>query len=194
MMLPLLSTILVGLRSVFFVIAVACAVVALLDWLVRTRRLSPFGPVARVFRATVDPLIAPVEKRVVRAGGVPSSAPWWALVVVVVAGIVVLNVLEFTIGQVITLNAATDSGPESVLRLLASWTFEFIRLAILVRVISSWVQLSPYSQWVRWAFAVSDPIIRPLRQIIPPIGMMDITPLIAYFGMVMLQRFFLSVM
>ncbi|GAC1689594.1 MAG: hypothetical protein NVS9B3_08160 [Gemmatimonadaceae bacterium] len=189
MMVPLLYTLLTGLRTMFFVLAVACAVVSLMDWLVRTRRLSPFGPIARVFRATVDPLIAPVERRVVRAGGMPSSAPWWALVIVVIAGIVVISAIEFLIGQLITFSAAASGGSEAVLRLLASWTFEFVRLAILVSVLSSWVRVSPTSRWVRWAIVVSEPIVRPLRQIIPPLGMIDLSPLVAYFGIGLLQRF-----
>ncbi|HEX2718113.1 MAG TPA: hypothetical protein VHM67_10565, partial [Gemmatimonadaceae bacterium] len=82
-----------------FVLAAILALVALVDWLVRTRRINPFNPVARFFRRAVDPLIAPVERRVVRAGGMPHAAPWWALVFVVVAGIVLLGVLRWTHAQ-----------------------------------------------------------------------------------------------
>ena len=73
------------LRRGFFAVAMVLAVVCAVDWLVRTRRLSPFGMIARFMRANVDPAITPIERAVVRAGGVPSSAPWWALVVVVLA-------------------------------------------------------------------------------------------------------------
>ncbi|HEX7547330.1 MAG TPA: hypothetical protein VF368_11430, partial [Gemmatimonadaceae bacterium] len=55
----------VGLFGLAVVLAVLCAV----DWLVRTRKLSPFGAVARFMRTTVDPLLRPIERRVVRAGG-----------------------------------------------------------------------------------------------------------------------------
>jgi YggT family protein len=82
-----------------------------IDWLVRTRRISPFNPVARFFRSSVDPLLAPVERRVVRAGGTPASAPWWALVAVVVGGILVLQLMEFVGGQLVGLVRAAARGP-----------------------------------------------------------------------------------
>ena len=84
-----LDAVLGVLRLVVFIIAAAALVIFTIDWLVRTRRLSPFGAVARFFRRVVDPLIVPIEHRVVRAGGLPSSAPWWALIAIVIGGLVV---------------------------------------------------------------------------------------------------------
>ncbi|GAC1650277.1 MAG: hypothetical protein NVS4B3_08790 [Gemmatimonadaceae bacterium] len=186
-----LLILLAAIRSAFFLSAAVCTVVCLGDWLVRTRRLSPFGPVARFFRATVDPLIAPVERKVVRAGGLPSSAPWWALAFVVVAGIVVINLLDFLATQVSLLSAASEAGPAGVLRLCVVWTFAFLRLAIIVRVASSWIRIAPYSRWVRWAFAVSEPLIGPLRRILPALGPLDLTPIIAYFALGLIEAFVL---
>ena len=45
------------------------SIVAVTYWAVRTRRLGPFSRVSRFFRTNIDPLMAPVERRVVRAGG-----------------------------------------------------------------------------------------------------------------------------
>ncbi|MFP5354024.1 MAG: YggT family protein [Gemmatimonadota bacterium] len=56
-------------------------------------------------------------------------------------------------------------------------------------MISSWVRVSPYSRWVRWAYTLSEPILRPLRQIVPTLGMIDITPIIAYLLLGLLERF-----
>ena len=66
-------------KVVLFWLAVAAAIVALVDWIVRTRRVNPFGPVARFSRRFFDPMMRPVEARVVRSGGLPSNAPWWTL-------------------------------------------------------------------------------------------------------------------
>ena len=43
------------------------------------------------------------------------------------------------------------------------------------------------SRWVRWSFVLTEPILRPLRKIIPPLGMIDITPIVAYFLLRLLQ-------
>jgi YggT family protein len=50
-----------------------------------------------------------------------------------------------------------------------------------VRVVSSWLPISPYSGWVRWSYALSEPILAPLRRVVPMMGGLDITPILAYF-------------
>lgn len=175
------------IRGGFITIAAVLAVVCGVDWLVRSRKLSPFGGVARFMRANVDPLIAPIERRVVRAGGLPSSAPWWALVAIVLAGIVLISLLEFVRQQVGFIFYAMSTGPRSIVRLVVSWTFAIIQLAIFARVILSWIPMKPGSWIVRWTWKLSEPVLGPLRKVIPSIGMMDITPLVAYFGLSILQ-------
>src|SRR2546430_9570231 len=75
----------VAVRYGVFSLFVLSALVALASWLVRTRRLSPFGPVGRALRGATEPVLRPVERRLVRLGGNPVHAGWW-LVVVVAAG------------------------------------------------------------------------------------------------------------
>src|SRR5438034_8496973 len=87
------ATFVAGVRVGLFVLAAAAAVVCVVDWAVRTRRLNPFNPVARFFRSRIDPLMVPVERAIVRAGGQPSTAPWWSFVAVVVAGILIIWLL-----------------------------------------------------------------------------------------------------
>ena len=170
----------------FSVAAVVLAVVALIDWMVRTRRINPFNPVARFFRRVVDPLVAPMERRVVRAGGMPQAAPWWMLVAVVVGGIVLLSLLRFLQAQIASFYFDATAG-RGLVFLLLHYTFELLRLALIVRVVSSWLRISPYSAWVRWSFTLTEPILRPLRGLIPPLGMMDVTPIVAYFALRILE-------
>src|SRR5881628_1240818 len=75
----------VVVRYGVFSLFVLSALVALASWLVRTKRLSPFGPVGRALRGATEPVLRPVERRLVRLGGNPVHAGWW-LVVVVAAG------------------------------------------------------------------------------------------------------------
>src|SRR2546426_7892284 len=61
----------VALRYLVFAAFAASVLTALASWLVRTRRISPFGALGRTLRAASDPLIRPIEARLVRAGGNP---------------------------------------------------------------------------------------------------------------------------
>lgn len=168
-----------GLRFAIFAAAVVMAVVALVDWLVRTRRISPFSVIARFFRRSVDPLMVPVERMVMRAGGQPASAPWWSLVTVVLGGILLLFLLGILRGILGQLGSAIGE-PRFFPVLIVSWAFKIIELALIVRVLSSWFPISPYSRWVRWTYPLTDWMLIPLRRIIPTIGMVDITPIVAY--------------
>ena len=168
------------LRTVLLSVAVVFGVICLLDWAVRTRKISPFNAVARFCRSTVDPIIAPIERRVVRAGGTPASAALWALVAVVVGGILLLTLLDIIRLEVVRSIIASQEGAAGIFHLLVSWTFTILKLAIVVRVISSWLPISPYSPWVRWSYQLSEPVLQPLRRIVPVLGGLDITPIVAY--------------
>ncbi|MCH7699199.1 MAG: YggT family protein [Chloroflexi bacterium] len=52
-------------------------------------------------------------------------------------------------------------------------------LAIFFRAILSWFVRDPYNPIVRVLDSITEPILQPLRQIIPRMGMMDLTPLVA---------------
>jgi len=72
------ATLTAFLRGAFLVGGVVLGAVAAADWAVRTRRLNPFGSVARFLRARVDPQLVGIERRVLRAGGRPTATPLWA--------------------------------------------------------------------------------------------------------------------
>ena len=169
------------LRTVLLSIALIFGAICILDWAVRTRKISPFNAIARFCRSTVDPLIVPIERKVVRAGGTPAAAPLWALAAVVVGGILLLTFLDFIRLGVANSIIASQSGAGGIFHLLVSWTFTILKIALLVRVISSWLPVSPYSAWVRWSYVLSEPILAPMRRIVPNLGGLDVTPILAYF-------------
>src|SRR2546427_8781817 len=87
----------VVVRYGVFSLFVLSALVALASWLVRTRRLSPFGPVGRALRGATEPVLRPVERRLVRLGGNPVHAGWWLVVVVAAGGGLLLSLLGLVI-------------------------------------------------------------------------------------------------
>ena len=168
------------LRTALLSIAVVFGAICVLDWAVRTRKISPFNAVARFCRSTVDPIISPIERRVVRAGGTPAAAPLWALVVVVIGGILLLTLVDMVRLEVVRSMLAAQEGTAGIFHLLVSWTFWILKAAIVVRVISSWLPISPYSPWVRWSYQLSEPVLAPFRRVIPNLGGLDISPIIAF--------------
>jgi YggT family protein len=174
-------------RVALLAIGVVLAVVAALDWAARTRRVNPFGGIARFMRTQVDPRLAGVERQVLRAGGQLTTTPWWALLAYVVLAALAIALVDAAIGLVLDAQAAFGRGAVGVLFLAIRWTFAFLKLAIIVRVVLSWLPRLAHSRWLSWSFGATDWMLRPLRRVVPPLGVIDITPLVAYFGLVLLE-------
>ncbi|HUU63243.1 MAG TPA: YggT family protein [Dehalococcoidia bacterium] len=56
---------------------------------------------------------------------------------------------------------------------------QVLAIIIFVRAILSWFATSPNSQVVLFLDRITEPILAPLRRIVPRLGMADITPMIA---------------
>jgi uncharacterized protein YggT (Ycf19 family) len=64
-------------------------------------------------------------------------------------------------------------------------------LIILVYIITSWIRL-PYSPWLnrvqRFLYDVCDPYLRLFRRVVPPLGPLDLSPMLAVIALLVLQQ------
>jgi YggT family protein len=58
--------------------------------------------------------------------------------------------------------------------------FPLLMLIIFARVILSWLPQYRYSQIGQIIFDLSEPIMRPFQNLIPPVGMLDLSPMVAW--------------
>lgn len=181
------ATLTAFLRVAFLIGGAVLGAVAAADWAVRTRRLNPFGSVARFLRARVDPQLVGIERRVLRAGGRPTATPLWALMAYVIAAMLVLAGLDMIASLLRQAVMATTVGGAGLLLLAVRWTFGFFTFALLVRVVASWVPSLGASRWLRWSYSATEWMLRPLRGLIPSLGVIDITPIVAYFALQLLR-------
>lgn len=67
-------------------------------------------------------------------------------------------------------------------------------LAIIVRALLSWFNMDPRSPLIQTLNSITEPILEPIRRIMPRLGMIDLSPLVAIlllqFLSTGLQRFF----
>ena len=173
------------LRTAALVAFCLVAVAMVAEWAVRTRRVSPFGALSRFVRRYIDPRLRPVEARLVRAGMSPSNAPWAVLLLVAIVSILVIYLVDAVIGALAQTHLARSGGPRAMIALVVGWAFALLRIALIVRVISSWIQLGPHSRWVRWSYRLTDWLVRPLQRHIPTLGAVDLSPLVAYLALIL---------
>jgi YggT family protein len=179
-------------RTLVVAALVYASAVALTHWAVRSRRITPFGAWPRFMRRASDPLLLPLERRIVRAGGSPQDAPLWLVGLVVAGGLLVLTLVHWLAGFVATLSYLSASGPRAWARFVVSTLFSVLMIALFVRVIASWFGVSPYRPWMRLATALTDWLIGPIRRLLPPVGMIDFSPLVAWLVLSLVRGLVLS--
>lgn len=169
-----------AIRLLVMGLAGVAVVLALGSWAVTTRRISPFSPLARILRRLSDPVLMPIERWLVMRGKNPQDAPWWLLGMVIIGGILLLTVFQWLAATVAQVVAAGRSGPRSTVRLVVYLTGQVVLFSLIARVIGSWFGAGRFNRWLRPAYLITDWIVEPLRRFIPPIGIIDITPLAAW--------------
>lgn len=60
-------------------------------------------------------------------------------------------------------------------------------LALLIRAIASWVRIDERYAFIRFLAKLTDPFILPIRRLVPPIGMIDVAFILAFFLLFTLQ-------
>ena len=80
----------------------------------------------------------------------------------------------------------------STAAVLIYYILQVITMAIFARVVLSWFMVNPTSGFVvslyQVLFLVTEPILGPLRRIIPTIGMFDLSPIVAIIALQIIGR------
>jgi len=70
----------------------------------------------------------------------------------------------------------------------AQLLIEILLVAIILRAVISWFPINPRSQFVIVLNEITEPILAPLRRVVPQLGMIDITPMVAMIVLLVIQR------
>jgi YggT family protein len=180
------------IRGLVFGVFLICAFVAFGSWAVMTRRINPFSKLGQTIRRFADPVLLPVEHWLRKRGGNPRNAGWWILGGSVVGGIVVITLSEWIVIEAARISIAGRAGPRGVLRLVIEFAGRILMFALFARVIGSWFGVGRFNRWMRPAYVLTDWLVEPLRKIVPPVGRIDITPLVAWFLIMILMNLVLG--
>jgi len=61
-------------------------------------------------------------------------------------------------------------------------------IAILIRVIMSWIAIDPSNPIFVVIHDITEPILAPIRQFMPRIGMIDLSPMVASFLLIIIAQ------
>jgi YggT family protein len=184
----------IAVRSIVLLALAFAATVALTHWAVRSRRINPFGAWPRLVRRISDPILLPLERRVINAGGNPQNAPLWLLGLVIGGGLLLLSLAQWLINTASGLVLLAQGGVRVWIQVLLSAVFTILMAAILIRVIASWLGIGPYRKWMRPVYALTNWLIDPIRRILPPVGIFDFSPMVAWLVLYVVRGFVLGLL
>jgi len=170
-----MAAVLFIINALLTLVVVAFLLRALMP-LVRADFRNPLGQA--VIRFT-DPLVRPLRRVLAPAGRVD------------VASIVAVLLVQFAGTTLLRLVAgagfAFPATLLAALQMLAQTVLSLFSVAMLAYVILSWIAPGAYSPATRLLSALCEPLLRPVRRIIPPIAGLDLAPVFVLIGLQALQ-------
>ena len=170
----------------FAVVAVIVAVITLMlvRFILNYADLNPFSRPVIFVRRLTDPYVNPVRRGLIGFGIQPNGAPLFVILITILLGYFVLmlaaGVLNTAAGVVVSLSSGRAGGVVAFIGYLLYGLLSLYSLAIVIRIIFSWGQVGYSNRVMRFLMSVTDPILLPLRRIVPPLGMFDISPIVAF--------------
>jgi YggT family protein len=150
--------------------------------------LNPFSWSARTIRRLTDPLINPVRRGLSRLGVDPKYAPLVAVLLAILVGWFALQLLSSIAntlaGVLFSLQAAT---PIATIGYVLYGLVSFYILLIFIRIIFSYGMINYRNAVMRFMVNATDPMLLPLRRIVPMAGAFDISPLVAFIILWLVQ-------
>jgi YggT family protein len=151
--------------------------------------LNPFAWTSRTVRRLSDGFVIPVRGGLRGFGIDAKFAPVVVILVVILLGWFVLQLVSTVASTLVGIIGSAQSG--SVFRIIGfilSGLISIYILFIIVRIVFSWGGLSYTNRLMRFLIDVTEPLLGPLRRIIPPLGWLDISPLVAILILTLFQQ------
>lgn len=76
---------------------------------------------------------------------------------------------------------------------LVARLLDIYSIVVLVAVVTSWIQLSPDNPIVRVTSALTEPLLAPIRRVLPDLGGLDLSPMVLLLGIQLLRRILFAI-
>jgi YggT family protein len=167
-------------RSGIELIIVAAIVLMIIRMITDAMDLNPFAWTSRTIRRLTDGFVMPVRGGLRQLGVEPKFAPLVVILLVIILGYFIYQLAD-TIGH--TIMDVWDSGRRgaviTAIGFLIYGLLSVYLILIIARVVFSWGQISYRNRVMRFLINTTEPLLGPLRRMLPPLGWIDISPFVA---------------
>lgn len=146
--------------------------------------LNPFSRTVLAVRRVSDPFVNPVRRALLGFGVQPNAAPLFVILLTILVGYFVFmlasSVLNTLAGVVVSVSSGRAGGAIALIGYVLYGMLALYGLLIFIRIIFSWGQVGRGNRVMRFLASATDPLLVPLRRMIPPLGFIDISPIVAF--------------
>lgn len=177
------------LKTGIEVVIVAVIVLMVVRMIADAMDLNPFGWSSRTVRRLSDGFVIPVRGGLRRFGIDVKFAPIVVMLIGILLGWFTYQLVTAVAQTLVGVIASAQSG--SLFRLigfLISGLISIYILFIVIRIVFSWGMLSYRNRVMRFLVDVTEPLLGPLRRMIPLLGWLDISPLVAILILMLFQQ------
>lgn len=168
----------------YLVVTIIVFTIALMlaRYLIVKADVNPFTRTAINIRSWSDALVFPVRRSMAALGGIDHRfAPLIAVLIVILLGWFVTQLSQNILSTIAGVTLGVQTGrPILILGHILYGGLAIYSLFIFIRIVFSWGMVSHANPIMRFLVRVTDPLLVPLRRVIPPLGMLDISPIVAF--------------
>jgi YggT family protein len=176
------------INSAVVAIIVAVIVLVLLRLLANQADLNPFSWSSRTIRRLTDPFIVPMRRALVGFGVDPKYAPLVAILTTILLGWFSLQLVASIANTIAgVLLSVGRRAPVPIIGYVLYGLLSFYSLLIFLRIIFSWVMVSYSNRLMRFLVNATEPLLAPLRRMVPLVGTFDISPIVAFIILWLVQ-------
>lgn len=176
------------LENATIALIVAFIVLMLIRLIVDSMDLNPFGATHRTVRRLTDSFVIPLRGLLREFHADPKYAPILVIVIAILTGLLALNLIGTLSRMVIGIALALRMGsPAAILGFILHGLISIYILMIFVRIVLTMAMVSYMNRMMRFLFNATEPLLGPLRHKVPPVGRWDISPIVAFVLLWLLQ-------
>ena len=168
--------------ELFFLLFDLYTMVVLLRFFMQYFRVDYYNPFSQFVVKLTDPLIKPLRKMIPGFAGIDWSSMLLSYAFIMLKLLLLLGLVG-ALGQMGVIAIILQSLLNLSLSIINLFTY-----LILIRVILSWVSPGGYSPVALLFSQLTEPLIRPFRQLLPSSGGMDFSPMLAGIALFFLGR------
>jgi YggT family protein len=183
--LAIVNFIIVSIVKILILLTVLLMIVRLI---INFVDVNPFSALALNVRRLSDPLVNPIRRQLLGFGADPKYAPLIVILLVILSGFFCISLINAVLNMIYgVMYALQMAAPSALIGYILYGMLLIYSLLIFFRIVFSWGNVDYRNPVMRLLVKTTEPLMGPLRRVIPPLGIFDISPIVAFILLMLFQ-------